>query len=103
MGGAQVSVAAGRRTRIDELALDDDVARGVVVTVDDGLPVDAGDVLVSIQPEGRVEEETVRGGELRQGRFLIPLELPPDPSVGSWLVQAITAERWPWRLPRARR
>ena len=73
MGGANVRVATGRRTRIEVEQLDEKVAMGTVVTVDDGRPVDNGDVVVSILPDGKSERAEYRSDQLNQGRFVLEL------------------------------
>jgi len=73
MGGANVRVATGRRTRIEVEQLDEKVARGTVVTVDDGKPVDNGDVIVSILPDGKADRAEYRSGQLTRGRFVLEL------------------------------
>lgn len=74
MGGASIRVMTGRATRIRLRRLDDDVAIGTVVTVDDGRPVTYGDVLVSLKPDGAAEKALYRQAQLDQnGTFTIEL------------------------------
>ncbi len=75
-GGANIVVASGRRTKIIDLAIDRNVARGRVITVDDGKPVDRGNVVVTVQPDGKARREVSRSGKVfNDGRFTIELNL----------------------------
>jgi M6 family metalloprotease-like protein len=75
-GGANIVVASGRRTRIVDLELNKYVARGRVITVDDGRPATRGQVVVSAQPDGRpTGEQTRTASVLADGRFVLELAL----------------------------
>jgi M6 family metalloprotease-like protein len=75
-GGANVMVASGRRTKIVDLELTKDVARGRVITVDDGQPVNRGQVVVTVQPDGKAKGELSRSGKVfGDGRFVLELSL----------------------------
>ena len=74
MGGASVRVMTGRATQIRLRRLDDKVAIGYVLTVDDEAPVTYGDVLVSLKPRDDAEKAVYRAAELDQsGRFVVEL------------------------------
>jgi len=78
-GGANVVVASGRRTAIVDLRIDRNVARGKVITVDDGAPVNRGKIVVTLQPDGRAKYELSRNTSLSSdGRFVIELGLQRD-------------------------
>ena len=49
---------------------------GRVITVDDGKPVDRGNVVVTVQPDGKARVEMSRSGKVfNDGRFTIELNL----------------------------
>ena len=78
-GGANIIVASGRKTKIIDLHLDRDVARGKVITVDDGKGVNHGQMLITIAPDGQARRELTRSGQVfSDGRFTIELNLGHD-------------------------
>ena len=99
LGGAQVQVVTGRATRFEDLKRDGELVSGRVVTVDDGTPVDGGQVLATVDlkrgvPEayGFVTSNVVDGGfevVLRVSSAPARVEfLPPPlfgPCVSDWL------------------
>lgn len=73
-GGVSVAVGSGRATRIDPFDADRSVARGRVVTVDSGDPVNGGVVVVTAAPAGRVKAEQSMPVDLGQdGTFILEL------------------------------
>jgi M6 family metalloprotease-like protein len=72
LGGAQVQVSTGRRTRFERFGNDGNVVFGGVVTDDDGAPVDGGSVLVTVTRDLEAPEDYLAvPANVEQGAFTL--------------------------------
>ena len=77
LGGAQVQVATGRRSRFDSFGNDGNVVLGAVVTDDDGAPVDGGIALVTITRDPDAPQDYLSvPARVEQGKFSV--KIPRD-------------------------
>ena len=74
LGGAQVQVATGRRSRFDRFENEGNVVFGTVVTDDDGAPVDGGTALVTVSSDPDAPQDYLAvPGRVEQGRFSVKI------------------------------
>ena len=74
LGGAQVQVATGRRSRFDRFENEGNVVFGTVVTDDDGAPVDGGTALVTVSRDPDAPQDYLAvPGRVEQGRFSVKI------------------------------
>jgi M6 family metalloprotease-like protein len=77
LGGAQVQVATGRRSRFDSFGNDGNVVLGAVVTDDDGTPVDGGTALVTVTQDLDAPQDYLAvPARVEQGKFRV--KVPRD-------------------------
>jgi hypothetical protein len=77
LGGVQVQVATGRRTRFARFGNDGDVVFGAVVTDDDEAPVDGGTALVTVTRDIDAPEDYLAvPAHVEQGTFAV--KIPRD-------------------------
>ncbi|MGH8976148.1 MAG: hypothetical protein ACRD0C_23410, partial [Acidimicrobiia bacterium] len=74
MGGAELQLASGRATRIDGPWMDDKIVRGRVVTIEGGVPVEEGVVVVVLRRDDAPENEVALEAAVDNGEFVAEVD-----------------------------
>ncbi|MGD8777115.1 MAG: hypothetical protein PVF44_17530, partial [Syntrophobacterales bacterium] len=75
-GGVSVEVVTGRATEFKEFDVRYKRVQGLVVTVDDGKPVDGGTIILTGYPAGtRTKRPLNQSQKIASGKFAFPLRI----------------------------